>query len=181
MDSKGSIFFSIKPCLITIAFAPSSCSYTIGLSYTTAHNIAPRVYTAVGYTGVNNFMIHFHMPIAKPQLHKQCLAVSIRSVQKGHILSTFPFRHPLTGIALWTNNHQKQTIFLLIFIPHSHFQNCLRCCGESPFRLQTTFVVGSFHDLAPNIFLPIFPKYWKKGTYLTWSCIHAFQYSSSGS
>ena len=63
------------------------------------HN-APHVYTALGYTGVNNFMICVHMSITKPQLHKQCVAVSIRSVQKGHILSTFPFRHPLTSIAL---------------------------------------------------------------------------------
>ena len=28
-----------------------------------------------------------------------------------------------------------------------------------------TFAVGSFHDLAPNIFLPIFIEFWKKGTY----------------
>ena len=70
------------------------------MTCTTAHNTAPHVYTALEYARVNNFMIHFHMSIAKPQLHKQCLVVSIKSVQKGHTLSTFPFRHPLTGIAL---------------------------------------------------------------------------------
>ena len=37
-------FFSIKPCLITIASATSSWSYTIGLSCHTAHNTAPHVY-----------------------------------------------------------------------------------------------------------------------------------------
>ena len=108
-------------------------------------------------------MIHFHMSVAKPQLHKQCITVSIKFIQKGLILSTFPFCYPLTSIALWTNNQWKQTIFLLIFKPHSHLQNCLRCCRESPFCLQKTFIIGSFHDLSP--------KY----------CTHTFQFSSTGS
>ena len=57
----------------------------------------------------------------------------------------------------------------------------MRYCGESSFRLQTTFAFGTFYDLPPNIFPPIFTAYWKKGTYFMWSCIHTFQYSSLGS
>ena len=81
---------------------------------------------------------------------KQCLTTFARCIQMTHTTS---IPNSLTGIALWTNNQWKQTIFLLIFMPHNHFQNCLRCCGESPFRLQKTFAVGSFHDLAPK-YLP---------------------------
>ena len=84
--------FCIKSCLIAIEFTTSSCSYTIGLSCTTARNTAPHVYNAWGYIGINNVMVLFHISIAKSQLYKQCLAVSTRSVQKGHMLSTFPFR-----------------------------------------------------------------------------------------
>ena len=126
-------------------------------------------------------MFPFHLSISKPQLRKQFLVVSTRSIQKGHILSTLPFRWPLIGISLWTNNQWKQTIFLLIFMPHNHFQNCLKCCGESSFRLQKTFAVGSFHDLTPNIFLPIFTEYWKKGPCFIWPWTHTFQNSSQGS
>ena len=44
-------------------------------------------------------------------------------------------------------------------MPHNHVQNCLRC-GESPFRVQKTFVAVSFHNLAPN--LQISTEYLKK-------------------
>ena len=64
--------FSIKPRLIAIASTTSSCSYTIGLPYTTTHNTTLHVYTARGYTSIDNVMICFHMSIAKPQLHEQC-------------------------------------------------------------------------------------------------------------
>ena len=87
--------------------------YSIGLSCTTAHNTAPHVYIALGYIGINNFIICFHMSRAKPQLYKQCLAVSITSVQKGHILSTFPFRHPLIGKALYSRVFIVFIVFIL--------------------------------------------------------------------
>ena len=91
--------------------------------------------------------------------HKVTTSQTMLSSLLQIILSTFPFCQPLISITLSTNNQQKQTILLLIFMPHNHFQNRLRCCGESPLLLQKTFVIGSFHDLAPNIFLPIFTEY----------------------
>ena len=45
--------------LIAIASATSPCSHTIGLFCTTAHNTAPHVYTAQGYTSINSAMIRF--------------------------------------------------------------------------------------------------------------------------
>ena len=71
-------FFSIKPCLITIAFATSSCSYTISISCTTTHNTTPHVYIARGYIGINNVMIHIH---AKPLFHTQWLEVRDNKVE----------------------------------------------------------------------------------------------------
>ena len=95
----------------------------IPLVYLVPSPIIPlSIYTTRGYTSINNVMILFHISIAKSQLHKQCLEVSTRYIQKGHILSALPFHQPLIGITLWTNNQRKETIFLLIFMPHNHFQ-----------------------------------------------------------
>ena len=102
---KGINVFCIKPCLIAIASATSSCSYNIGLSCTTSHNIAPYVYIARGYTSINNVMILFHIYISNSRLHKQCLVISTRSVQKGYILSTFP---PLSPTITWYNSMNQQ-------------------------------------------------------------------------
>ena len=110
------IAFCIRPCLIARASTTSSCSYTVGLSCITAHNIGPPWYTTQGYSSINNVTILFHISILKPQ-HNQWLAVSTRFIQKRHILYAFnPFHRPLIGIGLWTNHHRKQTIFLLIVI-----------------------------------------------------------------
>ena len=52
----------------------------------------PHVYTTSGYTNINNVTILFHISIARSQLHKQCLTISIRFVQKrANIVYIHPF------------------------------------------------------------------------------------------
>ena len=75
-------------------------------------NGPPPMYTFTpwGDNSISIVLVLFHTSIAKSKLHKPCLVVSSTFIQKGHILSTFtPFLHPLTVIALWINNHRKQT------------------------------------------------------------------------
>ena len=78
----GSLFFSIKPLLIAIAFAISFVHILV--VYLVPLPIIPLpMYTHLeNNIGINNVMICFHISIAKPQLHKHCLPIPIRFISE---------------------------------------------------------------------------------------------------